>query len=588
MSMSTLFSRELASRIAPHSSFEKGAEYFEDGAVNKIWKEGEECKAIVEGTRRYTVSISVKGEDDIKTHCTCPYEMEGACKHIVAAILAFAQSPALATAEAQKQDDIPQKKAEALLAKASEVQVRKFLKMLLMHNQQTLHDFTIFLQGPKETANTLASYQQKIMRKLDELDLDDLEEAWQYSGEDYYDGYYAESKYDEETLTAILDPFREEGRTYADNKNFAESNKIYQAIIEALREKTKEIEDSHADLGDWFSNEMDTTVRGYVQTLAEAEDVNAKNAGIAYLCSLFAHEQFQWHQAELQKGLHDAIKEKQEAEAALEALSKVQQKKDLSQQESSLLTHLYSISGDEQAFEALTVSNLEKNPDLALPLLRHFKQQHRASDIISTAERLFSHFKKSKGDDVHDFDLRSHRDIEIDIRRFLKGILDITKDYAQTVDNLEKLFLASAHLSDYKELVQVYKNALEKEAFLKKMEDYFTKEQDITTMFKVFKREDRKEKILGLVQRYKDEECFPDMVAAISSAYPSECFASYKEKIKRISKDANQKYYPQIAYHLTHMKRIGLTQDFTKFIEWIKAAYSRRYRLMEELTKKGL
>ena len=47
-------------------------------------------------TRPYAVLISIEN-NDLKTECSCPYNFEGACKYIVAAILALADEPKLAS-----------------------------------------------------------------------------------------------------------------------------------------------------------------------------------------------------------------------------------------------------------------------------------------------------------------------------------------------------------------------------------------------------------------------------------------------------------------------------------------------------------
>lgn len=229
--MPVKFSSNIAFRFAHPAAFSKGEEYFEDGAVKKVWREGQTYKAIVEGTRNYNVSIMVKSEEDVEAQCTCPYEGDGICKHAVATILALADNPELATMDIQNKTEKLEQRAEKLLAKANETQIRKFLRQLLLSDGQAVHDFDILLQGPKETSATVQSYKTKIMKKLDELDLEDLEQAWMSSGDDFYDYHpgWKDFNYDEETLPNIINPFRQEAQKYADNKNFAESGKIFQA-----------------------------------------------------------------------------------------------------------------------------------------------------------------------------------------------------------------------------------------------------------------------------------------------------------------------------------------------------------------------
>ena len=66
---------------ATETSFERGEEY--QDAVSKLQKQGNKYTANVHGTEKYKVEV-VESADDIYTHCTCPYDYEGICKHIIA------------------------------------------------------------------------------------------------------------------------------------------------------------------------------------------------------------------------------------------------------------------------------------------------------------------------------------------------------------------------------------------------------------------------------------------------------------------------------------------------------------------------
>lgn len=89
MGNNNYFSDQLAFSIARFSSYNKGKEYFDDGCVEKIWKEKDEYKAIIRGTHLYQVSLKFEDEEFIY-YCSCPFELDGACKHVVATIFAFA------------------------------------------------------------------------------------------------------------------------------------------------------------------------------------------------------------------------------------------------------------------------------------------------------------------------------------------------------------------------------------------------------------------------------------------------------------------------------------------------------------------
>jgi hypothetical protein len=588
--MAFKFSSNIAFRMAEPLSFHKGEEYFEDGLVNKVSKVGNVYKAVVQGSRRYDVSILVAAEDEIKASCNCPYDGGGICKHAVAVILALAQNPEFAAVNLPAKDAQKEQTAEKLIKQASETQVRKFLERLLKTDNQTVHDFNIFLQGSKETSATVQSYKSQISRKLDELDLGKLEEAWYSSGDDFYD-YHPECRnedgYDEETLSSVAKPFIEEAQKYAGNKNYGESAKIFQAVIEAFLDKEREVDKGNGDVADWFFDEANAALNSYYPVLSEIDDPGIKKAGLEYLCRLFENNQFAYenHWGEMEKGLKAAVKNKIEAEICLRALADTIAKREPSTTESSLLAHLYLLAGNEIEFEKVSVDNLKNNLGLALDLLKFYKQRKRKSDILATASQVLGRFIKKA--EFSDWNYRG-TGIEIDIREFLKGVFDSKTDYYQIIDNLEKLFLESKKLNDYKELVRTYKTKDEKEEFLKKMKPIFTHDREVEIMFKVFESEGQKEEILELTAKYENEACFPDMIAVISKTYPRESFANYKKKIEHLLKEANVKAYPTAVYHFKQMKRIGATHDFDNFVSWMASNYSRRRNLMEEMKKGGL
>lgn len=72
-------------RLVPRGVFERGREYYEDGAVRAMRRQGRSVEAEVRGGDRYLTRIDLDPPFD--SACTCPYE--GTCKHVVALGLAW-------------------------------------------------------------------------------------------------------------------------------------------------------------------------------------------------------------------------------------------------------------------------------------------------------------------------------------------------------------------------------------------------------------------------------------------------------------------------------------------------------------------
>lgn len=75
-------------------SFKRGQNYYAGGAITRRLRPGEtSLEAYVSGTYDYRVSVWVKANGEIGTHCNCPYDYGGDCKHIVATLLAWVNEP---------------------------------------------------------------------------------------------------------------------------------------------------------------------------------------------------------------------------------------------------------------------------------------------------------------------------------------------------------------------------------------------------------------------------------------------------------------------------------------------------------------
>lgn len=83
------------SDYATDRSIRRGEEYFRSGAVETLVLRGDELEADVQGNapRPYRVWIQFDAGGVANATCTCPYDYEGWCKHIVATLLAYAKQP---------------------------------------------------------------------------------------------------------------------------------------------------------------------------------------------------------------------------------------------------------------------------------------------------------------------------------------------------------------------------------------------------------------------------------------------------------------------------------------------------------------
>lgn len=81
--------------LASESSFERGQNYYHDGAILEPVRQEMELRARCEGSdyEPYQVSARLTKGGIAETSCTCPYDYGGICKHIVALLLTYVHEP---------------------------------------------------------------------------------------------------------------------------------------------------------------------------------------------------------------------------------------------------------------------------------------------------------------------------------------------------------------------------------------------------------------------------------------------------------------------------------------------------------------
>jgi uncharacterized Zn finger protein len=84
--------------IQQHSSaqsFQRGYDYYQEGAVISLIQRGTLLQAEVEGSEvlPYLVCCLFDSDEDLTATCTCPYDWGGWCKHIIATCLACLHQP---------------------------------------------------------------------------------------------------------------------------------------------------------------------------------------------------------------------------------------------------------------------------------------------------------------------------------------------------------------------------------------------------------------------------------------------------------------------------------------------------------------
>lgn len=115
------------SALGSPQSFERGADYYHSGAVFNTRIVNNELRGDCRGSNysHYRVSALLGSSGILAFDCTCPYDWDGACKHIVALLLAWVHTPGIFQFAAPVDERLAGKSKEELIALIREMLKRE-------------------------------------------------------------------------------------------------------------------------------------------------------------------------------------------------------------------------------------------------------------------------------------------------------------------------------------------------------------------------------------------------------------------------------------------------------------------------------
>ena len=262
--------REEIRSLCTEQSFERGVNYYEQGRVLELAIDGGKAEATVHGTYDYEVVVDA-GRDPIYTYCSCPYDYQGDCKHVVAVLLAVEDRGTDAavdeTGEASDRDPSGPADIEELIEQTTADDLQKFLLEVVEDDRDVRDRFVAF--AGEDTGKSVYDYK----REIDRL----FEDAAGRRGMIEYDTRIDLSRYHD-----LAGTHRERGRVGA-------ATAIYRALAETIRENMDRIDDSSGHHG----RELERAVESYVATIEEQDlDHEEKQPYIEYLLGEFVEADY--------------------------------------------------------------------------------------------------------------------------------------------------------------------------------------------------------------------------------------------------------------------------------------------------------
>ncbi|AMJ67018.1 SWIM zinc finger family protein [Hymenobacter sp. PAMC 26628] len=252
-----MFTRQTLRRLANDNSYRRGEDYYDEGQVEKLRREGAGFAATVRGSRPYRVALH-RGPAGPEFSCNCPYAFDGICKHKVALGLAVLDAygaeldiPNPASAAAPPVAD----RALATAIKAAWADRRKgdklrFLKQALAKNDDLARQFLGFGQPAAAPADPLANLPARLTDTLGVLDFD--EDFWENS-ESFYEDDEGDGLQEaaDELLRDTLAPFAAELLHLARGGQFVPALRYWATACEALYQLEEPASDDFGLFGDY-------------------------------------------------------------------------------------------------------------------------------------------------------------------------------------------------------------------------------------------------------------------------------------------------------------------------------------------------
>ncbi|MFQ3293182.1 MAG: hypothetical protein ACI9TI_001764 [Natronomonas sp.] len=256
--------REEIRSLCTEQSFERGVIYYHQERVQELRINRGEIRATVRGSNYYDVAIDIV-DDTVRSHCSCPYDYAGDCKHIVAVLLAVddRDTETVSDTDAERDGAVPEAvDIESLVEQTTAEDLRTFLLDIVADDQDIRDRFVAFVG--EDTGKTVYDYKQEIDRLFDD--------AISRRGMVEHDTHIDFSQY-----TDLAETHRE--RDHVDT-----ATDIYRAVSEAIRENLNRVDDSSG----YYGRELGRAIESYAETVAEQDlDHERKRPYIQCLCEEF-------------------------------------------------------------------------------------------------------------------------------------------------------------------------------------------------------------------------------------------------------------------------------------------------------------
>jgi hypothetical protein len=270
-----MFTKKDVQQLANSTSYQRGQSYFNSGSVKKLKRNGNVFEAKVHGSEKYDVSLTLDKKENIEDYdCDCPYNYDGACKHVVAVGLAVLDQTAIGKIKIDiaktvvfEEIKTPKLTFTEGFEKSDDSQKIAFLAQLLQKDislQQSFVQFIISLQQPIIQPVNVSAIDQistEVYEALSDLSFDEDTLSEYSDDDDDYNDYYDEG-YNEDSaetmVEEVLEPYKNRIELYLNEGRLLDAFTIWLGVYEGILAAIAPEEDEYDMVGDYV--EFNTSI----------------------------------------------------------------------------------------------------------------------------------------------------------------------------------------------------------------------------------------------------------------------------------------------------------------------------------------
>jgi hypothetical protein len=561
------------------SSFTRGMDYYKSGKVLSVKQKGNKFIAKVQGTEKYKVTLNYTAEY-LNFHCSCPYDLDGLCKHCVAVGMEIVHGDY----DLESWND--EKKGEAkdypkiidkLMKQSSYEEKIDFLRQLLMESEENLNRFETHIKGQLgvEENIDIAEISGQIKEIIEELDITEVNSLHSYSDSGYYQDEW-ESAYNglDELLTANLDIHLGKIREYLDRDNIINAWKYLLAGYEAiLIIDDYEIDDPYDFLYNGISVELENIWKDkYFRKIKEYLENNKTSAEVNLRLIEIFTDRIKLSFKDLIYNLRLFFPVILKLITNREIASFLQEKLQETGYDSNadeIILKITKILEDDKQWERKALKYYQSNPKISQALLNYYQENQAVDKYKKVVRNIFNRFP-----DKFDSQIYSYlKDLEE--TKFLEQVL---KHYLIRTGNIKL----------YRELKQKFGREVAQD-FIREIGK---KRKDTRFYVRLLEEEKRFEEILKILKDQIDYPNLDYLIKPIINVYPEQCLSLLKKKVSKfLVNNTGRKNYRESIHWLHLMNSVKKTRYKKEVEEYIRSLldkYTRRPAFHDEMEKAGL